>query len=290
MTVQMGDYNTLEVLRTTKFAYILDGGDDEVFLHKGQATQELDDHQLVTVFLYYDGKKRITATMNKPTIDLETAGFVTVVDASYKLGAFLDIGLKKDLLLSMDDLPFIKSEWPVKGDKVFAKLNVSRKQLTAKPISRYAIKDYLRPSNTLSEGDTIVATNIYKAEEGNVFLSEEGHIIFVYFKHMRKKYRYGEQETITITIHKGKQEYNGTIIKQKELMLDEDAARLVDYMESHDMMMPYTDKTSPEVIQLVFKMSKGAFKRALGTLYKQQVVVLDQDKTRLLKPLNKTEN
>ena len=107
---------------------------------------------------------------------------------------------------------------------------------------------------------------------------------------MRKKYRLGEEETVTITIHKGKQEYNGTIIKQKELMIDEDANRLVDYMMAHDMRMPYTDNSSPEVIQMVFKMSKGAFKRALGNLYKQQLIAFDEDKTRLLKPLNKTEN
>jgi predicted RNA-binding protein (virulence factor B family) len=289
MTLQMGDYNTLLVLRETDYAYILGDEETEVFLHKKQAIGTLDIHQEVTVFLYYDGQKRVTATMNKPLIDQERAGFVDVVDTSFRLGAFLDMGLKKDLLLSMDDLPFVKNEWPEKGDKVFAKVKVSKHQLTARLITRYAVKNYLVPETPLEEGSQVEAYNMYRAEEGNVFVTEQGHIIFVYFKHMRKTYRLGEKETITITIDKGQFEYNGTVIEQKELMLDKDAERLATFMEEHDMMMPYTDKTSPKVIQMVFRMSKGAFKRALGTLYKQQLVALDEDKTRLLKPLNKTD-
>jgi predicted RNA-binding protein (virulence factor B family) len=190
----------------------------------------------------------------------------------------------------MDDLPFVKNEWPQKGDRIFAKLKVNKNQLTARPLSRYQIREHLRPVEPLKEGQVVEATNIFKAEEGNVFCTDQGHLIFVYFKHMRERFRLGQRASMTILIDKGDFEYNGTMIEHKEKMLEEDAARLVAYMESHDMMMPYTDSTSPEIIQMVFKMSKSAFKRALGTLYKERLIAFDEDKTRLLKPLNIDDN
>lgn len=282
MTLQMGHYNDLKVQRITDFAYIVGNDKDEAFLHKRQATRTLEVGEVVRVFLYYDNQKRITATMNKPYIDLEKAGFVDVVDAKFNLGAFLDVGLKKDLLLSKDDLPFMKEEWPVAGDKIFASVKTSKNQLTAKVISRYEISQYLMPTEPLEEGQKVEAYNVYKAEEGNVFFTEQGHYIFVYFKHMRKTYRLGEKEAITITLSKSINDYNGSIIANKELMLDKDGEVIVAYLTEHGGAMPYSDKSTPEEIMDVFHMSKGAFKRALGTLYKNKIVELNDGQTRLI--------
>ncbi|QMS85634.1 S1 RNA-binding domain-containing protein [Candidatus Xianfuyuplasma coldseepsis] len=282
MELKIGEYNELEVIRETDISYILSNGEEDVFLHKKEVTEPLEEHQVITVFLYYDNQKRITATMKQPLIDQRRPAFVEVVGVHPKLGVFLDIGLQKDLLLSIDDLPFVKKEWPTNGDVIFARMRSSKNQLTAKPISRFAIHDYLQPEESLKVGDSVEAINVYRAEEGNVFITRQGHSIFVYFKHVRKTYRLGEQETITITIDKGQYQYNGTTIEQKELMMDADGQRILDYLEEHDGVMPYTDKTSPQTIQLVFRMSKSAFKRALGSLYKAEKVILEKDQTRLL--------
>jgi len=289
MRLQMGDYNQLEVLRITDFSYILGDGETEVFLHKRQANGEIEVGSKVNVFLYYDNQKRITATMNHPIIDQDKAGWVEVVDINFHLGAFLQIGIQKDLLLSRDDLSHMKKEWPQKGDMVFATLKVSKNQLTAKLISRYQIKDYIKPTEPLVVGEKYEAYNVYKTEEGTVFFTKEGHYIFVYFKHLRKTYRLGEKETIIITIDKGDFTYNGSVNEQKELMMDEDAGRIVSYLQRHHGEMEYTDKTDAEVITQIFHMSKGAFKRALGTLYKQKLVLLEDGKTTLIKSLNNEE-
>ncbi len=281
MALHMGDYNELEVIRETHYAYILSDGEEEAFLHRKQTTRKLDLHEHVRVFLYYDGKKRVTATMNAPVVDQTRAAFCKVVEVSYRLGAFVDIGLVKDLLLSKDDLPFLKNEWPEVGDMLFVTMRVAKNQLTARLISRYEVKDHLIPAQPLKEGDTVTAYNLYKAEEGNVFFTAEGHYVFVYFKHMRKTYRLGEKTDITITIAKDDGTYNGTIIDQKETMIDKDAQRILDYLRENGGSMSYTDRTDPAVIQRVFHMSKSAFKRALGSLYKQQLIVLESTKTKL---------
>ncbi len=283
MTLVMGEYNNLTVIREADFSYILSNGETEVFLHKKQATDNLEINDEVVVFLYFDNQKRITATMKKPLVDKITPAFLKVVGVNSRLGVFLDMGLIKDLLLSRDDLSFMKDEWPELGDIIFVRLRVSKNQLTAKIIPRYSVREYITPTTELIEGESYKAYCIYKAEEGVVFTTLEGHNIFVYFKHLRKTYRLGEEANIKITNCKLDFKYNGTLIEQKEIMLTKDAEIIKIYLEKHKGVMILTDKSSPEDINAVFKMSKAAFKRALGTLYKEKVVLLEKDKTSLVK-------
>jgi len=287
MRLKMGDYNTLEVLKETDIAYTLSNGDEEIFLHKKQATRKLEDGEQVEVFLYFDNQKRITATMNKPILDQDTPAFAEVVGQNFRLGVFLDVGLIKDLLLSRDDMPFIRKEWPKEGDKLFVRMRVSKNQLTAKIIPRYEIASYLKPDTNLEVGEKYEAYNVYKTEEGNVFFTEQGHYIYVYFKHMRRNYRLGEKAEIKITIDKENYKYNGTLIEQKELMIDKDSQYLINYMKSNRGEMPYGDKSSADKITEVFNMSKKSFKRALGTLYKEKLVVLEPERTTLVKDIDK---
>ena len=223
--------------------------------------------------------------MKKPFVDKATPGFLKVVDVNNRLGVFLDNGLIKDLLLSRDDLSFIRKEWPAVGDLIFVKLKISKNQLSAKIIPRYSIRDYLIPTTELIEGEKYDAYCIYKAEEGFVFTTKEGHYIFVYFKHIRKSYRLGEKAYVKIIRCKLDHKYNGTLIDQKEIMLSIDAVTIKEYLESHNGVMTLTDKSAPEDINDTFKMSKSAFKRALGTLYKEKVIELNSVETRLIKPV-----
>ncbi|MCK5762280.1 MAG: hypothetical protein KAH16_05225, partial [Candidatus Izimaplasma sp.] len=257
MALVMGDYNDLTVIREADFSYILSDGVTEVFLHKKQATNELDIDEKINVFLYFDNQKRITATMNKPYVDKEKPGFLKVVGVNNRLGVFLDFGLIKDLLLSRDDLPFVKKEWPIVGDTIYVRLRVSRNQLTAKIIPRYSIREYLTPTTELIEGESYQAYCIYKAEEGVVFTTKEGHNIFVYFKHLRKTYRIGEEGYVKIINTKLDYKYNGTLIDRKEVMLTKDAEVILKYLEKHNGKMTLSDKSAPVEIDEVFKMSKA---------------------------------
>jgi predicted RNA-binding protein (virulence factor B family) len=282
MKIKLGEYNTLQVLRETEFSYILNNEEEPIFLHHKQTTRALEIGEEIRVFIYLDNQKRMTATMNQPLVDQDHPAFLEVVDTNYRLGAFLYMGLIKDLLLSKDDLPFIKKEWPQKGDKIFAKLRVSKKQLTAKIIPRFDIANYLKPQTNLEVGKEYPAYNVYKTEEGNIFVTEEGHYIYVYFKHMRKQYRLGEKGIVKITIDKGNYSYNGTLIKQKELMQNKDAEYILQYLKQNGGVIPFSDQSDPTAIQETFNMSKSAFKRALGALYKQHLVQLEKDKTILI--------
>lgn len=281
MALKLGQMNVLEVVRETDIAYVLTDGFEEVFLHKRQANGLLNDQDKIEVFLYYDNQRRITATMTKPTIDANTPAFCEVVDTNSRLGVFLHMGIQKDLLLSRDDLPFKKSEWPIEGDQIFTKIKVSKNQLSAKIINRYDLHNYIKPTVELLENQEVEAIVLFFAEEGIVLSTKEGHLIFVYHKHIRRQYRLGEQTTVKIINVKQNFQYNGTMIQQKELMMDSDGEIIVNYLKLHKGIMEITDKSSPDKILETFKMSKKSFKRAIGKLYKEKVITIHEDSIEL---------
>ena len=284
MALKMGTVNTLEVVREADISYILTDGLEDIFLHKRQAHGELTAGDNVDVFLYYDGQKRITATMNIPTIGFKTPGFCKVVDVNKRLGVFLQIGISKDLLLSRDDLPFKKSEWPEVGDEIFVRLRASRNQLTAKIIPRYDIPQYLKPETELVEKESYTAYVVFFGEEGIALTTKEGHGIYVYFKYIRKNYRLGQEVEVKIINVKPDGTYNGTFIQQKELMISEDALFIKKQLETYHGEMMVTDKSDPQVIYEKFHMSKSAFKRAVGSLYREKIIILTPNSIQLVKP------
>ena len=276
MSVNVGKVNKLKVLRETEISYMLTDGNEEVFLHKREVDIPLELEEEIEVFIYFDNQKRKTATMKSPYVDTVRAAFCDVVDVNRRLGVFLNIGTAKDLLLSRDDLPFKKSEWPQVGSKIFVRMRVSKNQMTAKIIPRYDIPKYLKPDTELIEGEHYDAYVVFFAEEGIVLTTLEGHNIFVYHKNLRKDYHLGELVNVKITNIKTGFQYNGTLIKQKELLISEDAQIIKSYLESNNGIMTITDKSEPSLIYDTFKMSKSAFKRAIGSLYKEKIITLKE--------------
>jgi len=151
----------------------------------------------------------------------------------------------------------------------------------ARPVSRFKVLDFIKPEVPLEKGDTVKVYIFRVAEEGLVTFSEQGHEVFIYYKHTRDQHRFGEALEVTITVKRDDLHYNGTLIEQKETMLEGDALRIFEYLKANDGEMPFTDKSKPDDIYEAFNMSKAAFKRGLGRLYKEGKVDLHKDKTTL---------
>ncbi|MFW5865069.1 MAG: hypothetical protein ACOCUE_03300, partial [Candidatus Izemoplasmataceae bacterium] len=230
-----------------------------------------------------DQSKEITVTTKKPLIDAFHAGLVEVVEVKEGLGVFVDVGLSKDMLVSKDDLPFMKQEWPQIGDHLFCYLKGGKNQIIARLVSRFRMKEYFKPESPLELNETVSAYVFYITDEGFVLFTESGHEIFVFYKNTRNQLRLGEKVDVLITVKKDDRHYNGTLNLQKELIISDDATRILEYLQKHDGVMSFTDKSSPEDIFKTFNMSKASFKRALGSLYKNQQVQLEKTKTILVK-------
>ncbi len=277
----IGTYNDLTVVRETDISYILTDGKQEVFLHKKETDKPLKTNQRIRVFIYVDNQGRPTASTKTVNISLDDGGFLEVVDVNYDLGVFLDNGLVKDLLLSKDDLPFNLDSWPVAGDFLFVVLKNRKDTLFAKFVGRKEIAGYFPAAVELTIDDHVQSHVQYLLPEGLVAFTRSGHEIFVHVNNTRRSYRLGEKVSPRILKHNPSDEYVGSLIETKETMIKEDARAILEYLKDRGGIMRFTDSSSPEEIQAAFNMSKSAFKRALGSLYKQGYVELLPDKTKI---------
>ena len=276
--LKLGQHNLFQVIKDDENHYLIKNQTATMELKKTEATKPLTVGESIDIFLYIDHTRGISATMKEPKIDVFKADWVEVIEKKEGLGVFVDIGLAKDMLVSKDDLPHLKNAWPKIGAKLFCHLKVGRNQMIARPVSRFRMRDYIKPEVPLTVGESYQAFVFSLADEGVVLFTEAGHEVFVFYKHLRENYRVGDSVDVKITVEKDPLHYNGMLIEQKELMLEDDAARILEYLKQEGSM-PFTDKSDPQAIFDTFKMSKSAFKRALGRLYKEGYVTLEKERT-----------
>jgi hypothetical protein len=278
----LGTIQKYRVLRETDLGFVLTyDGTDEYFLHRNETNfQKLAVDQVVEAFLYSDKKSRLALTLFKPSTTTTKVGFARVQDVSPTVGIFLNIGTSKDILLSRDDLPVEISEWPKCGDYIIGKLKAKGERLVLK----MATKDEILATskNEQLPVNEKVKAFVYRITlDGINLVTENLNIVFVYHANIRKKYRLGEEVLVKILI-KNDNDYSGTLIEQKEVMILNDRETLLQYLKTNDGFMAITEKSDAEVIKHVFNMSKKAFKAAIGNLYKDRLIEIHDDKIILL--------
>lgn len=279
MSIKIGETQQLIVDRKTDIGYMLTSEQDEVFLHFNESLhQTLNPGDLVDAFLYLDHKGRVAATLKIPFISVERPAFLEVKDVVSSLGVFLDMGISKDVLLSKDDLPFDYDLWPMVGDMIYVVLHIKGK-MVAKLASKSDI--ILKPEETLNVKDELDCYVQNIGKNGLNLLSEEGHLVFVHQSMYQGKYRLGQKVHVTITFISEKG-INGSLIEQKEVKIFDDANIILSYLIRYGDLDLDSD-SSPEAIKEIFDMSKKAFKRALGHLYKERKIIFVDGKTKLVK-------
>jgi len=284
MDIKIGEMNTLVVKRKTDLGYMLENDDqDEVLMHYKQSSKELEIDDIVDVFVFLDSKKRITATCEKPFITVNHPGFVKVTDIVDDLGIFINNNVIKDPLISQDDLPFDEKTWPIIGDTILCKLKVTSTQLIAKLVSAEEAKGLFKPTTALEKSKKVTAIVLKNGNEGVNLITLEGHNIFVYYKHKRRDYHIGEEVIVTIINVGDNNNYNGTLVENKIPLMLDDANIILNYLKDNNGVMNFTTATDVKAIEKTFSMSKAAFKRALGNLYKKRLIEFKDNKTYLVK-------
>ncbi|MDD3048390.1 MAG: S1-like domain-containing RNA-binding protein [Bacilli bacterium] len=284
MNLKIGEINTLVVEKRTDLGYMLiNKSEDEVLLHFSQASREFEIGETIDVFILLDSKKRVTATCEMPFIKVGFPGFVKVTNIVKGLGIFINNNVLKDPLISYDDLPFDNNLWPIVGDTVLCKLKATPTQLIAKLISPEEAKSLFNPIKVLEKFQKVNAIVLKNGVEGVNLITLDGHNIFVYYKHKRRDYRIGEQVLVTINNVGENGNYNGTLLKSKVPLMKEDADIILEYLKENNGVMNITSTTDVQTIDETFNMSKAAFKRALGNLYKKRKIEFKDGKTYLVK-------
>lgn len=275
MNLKIGQINNLVVLKETDIAYTLTNGSDQVFLHFNQTPKPLKVGEKVDAFLYYDQKKRLCATLEKPLITTTKYDFVEVVEISSG-GVFVNIGINKDILLSKDYLTISQNGWPKVGDKIPCVLKVKTNQLIARIINK---NDDIAQPHKLNVGSSSVGIVSKLSPNGIGLYTEDFDFVFIHQSLLRKNFRLGELvEFKVININKNN-EYNASTIQNKEYSRLTDSDDILNHLKANGGVMHLGNASTPEEISKTLHMSKSAFKRAMGNLYKQRLIEIEDHKT-----------
>jgi uncharacterized protein len=272
--LEAGTKVKLKVEREAPFGYFLSDGKTDVLLHENEIKEEMAIGDEVEVYLYYDNQDRMAATQLTPFIELGEFGWLEVVDIHPRMGAFLNIGFKKDVLLPADQLPEIKDKWPQAGDRVYVQLEHDRQGRLLAALGKE--EDFLEISEPADPSlfNKDISGYIYKIIKIGAFLLTEGqHLAFLHRDETIEPLRVGEKITARVSrVREEDGRLNLTMRERKEVSYSQDAEKIYQYIKDRGSRMPYTDKTDPEIIKEKFDISKAAFKRAIGKLMKERRV------------------
>lgn len=283
----IGTIEFLEVKALEGSTYHLEGPNQEfVKLNASEVNtdDELEIGESYSFFIYPNRSGDLFATQNMPDITVGRYDFVRVLSTD-RDGARLDVGLPREVLVPWEDLPKLKSLWPVKGDYILCTLRIDReRQMFARLASETTVQQMYTPVHDDTLKNKMIQARPYRLlRVGTFLLSEEGHKIFVHESERKEEPRLGEQLDVRIIGYNDKGELNGSFLPFAHERLDEDGERIFNLLVEYEGELPFWDKSSPEAIKEVFNMSKGAFKRAIGHLYKKRIINIETGKITLTK-------
>ncbi|MGI6070982.1 MAG: S1 RNA-binding domain-containing protein [Blautia sp.] len=276
--ILLGKKQTLIVVNQVDFGVYLGETKDaptgeRVLLPIKQVPKDTKPGDALEVFIYKDSQDRLIATTKEPVLQLGETAVLTVAQTG-KVGAFLNWGLEKDLLL-----PFREQTAKVReGDECLVALYADKSSRLCATMKVY---HYLSTDSPYQEGD-MVKGRIYEiSEQFGVFVAvDDKYSGLIPRQEAQGKYRVGD--VLTLRVAKVKEDGKLTLsAKQKAyLQINEDAEHVLAVIEEFAGVLPFDDKASPQVIEREFGLSKNAFKRAVGHLLKEGKVRIQDGKIR----------
>lgn len=263
--IQLGMMQTLRIIKKVEYGvYLSDslGEDGKVLLPLKQVPEHARTGDEVEVFVYRDSKDRLIATTNTPKLTLHSVAKVRVAQVG-KVGAFLDWGLEKDLLLPYKE----QTRRVAEGEECLVALYIDKSDRLCATMNVYR---YLSAESPYKAEDRVSGTVYEISNNFGAFVAVDDK----YSGLIPKKELYGNVEIgdviqARVTAVKEDGKLNLSIREKAYLQIDTDAQRVMDIIQSYDGVLPFTDKASPEVIKRETQMSKNEFKRAVGRLLKE---------------------
>lgn len=268
--LKSGEVVTLTVLEQQASKWILTNGVEELPLNASEVTEPLTVGDRLEVFLFADRRGDLVATTAIPAFTQGEYGWARVLKVVEHEGAFVDIGTSREVLVKAEDLPALKEVWPEPGDHLFMTLRTDRNgDLFGRLATEEKISELYEGAFEDMHNKNIQARPYRLLPIGTFLLGVEvPYRIFVHESERSTEPRLGQDVVVRIIDVKDDGSMNGSLLPRKHERLSNDAQQILNYIQDVGGKMPFGDKSSPEEIQEMFNMSKGAFKRALGTLMK----------------------
>ncbi|MCI9389203.1 MAG: S1 RNA-binding domain-containing protein [Lachnospiraceae bacterium] len=268
----LGKRQKLTIVQTVDFGvYLADPAqerdpqeppEEKVLLPGRQIPEGAKEGDEIEVFIYRDSKDRLIATVHEPRLEKEQTAVLEVVDTG-RIGAFLDWGLEKDLLL-----PFREQTMPVqKGDKCLVALYEDKSHRLCATMKVY---HYLSTQTPYKTGDMVDGRVYELSKNFGVFVAvDDRYSALIPKSEAQGSYKVNDILRLRVTKVKPDGKLNVSARKQVYLQLEEDAQKIFQVLEHSGGTLPLDDKSDPAQIKARLGLSKAAFKRAVGHLMKE---------------------
>ena len=272
--LKVGETQTLIIEKQVPFGVYLaeEGGEERVLLPKLQVPAGAAVGDKVEVFLYRDSEDRMIATCRRPKLQLGQVGWLDVVQVA-RIGAFLDWGLDKDLLLPFREQPRTRVR---EGQEVLVAVYLDKSGRLCATMNVYP---YLRTDSPYTAGDQVTGTVYETSRNFGAFVAVDSiYSALIPKKELVRDIRIGETVSARVTAVKADGKLDLSIREKGYLQMDTDMARILARLQAEGGTLTLSDKSSPEEIRAQMGMSKNEFKRAIGHLYKEGKIVIEKDR------------
>ncbi len=277
--IQLGKTQELVVVKKTDFGVYLNtpiGDENEkILLPKSQVPKDTELKDVLSVFVYKDSEDRPIATMLEPELQLGEVARLYVKEVS-SIGAFLEWGLSKDLLL-----PFKEQLYEVKkGDAVLVTLYLDKSERLCASMKVY---EHLRCDSPYNKDDEVDGRVYETSENFGIFIAvDDKYSALLPKKEVFEKYRINQP--IHARVAQVLEDGRLTLSVKKKIpeQMNEDAELILNRLKESNGFLPFNDKSTPNDIKEHFHMSKNAFKRAIGNLLKKHLISIENDGIHLL--------
>lgn len=275
--INIGEWQELIVVKKVDFGlYLAEKPEDEtrVLLPKNQVPAESRVGDSLRVFLYKDSKDRMIATLKEPGLTLGKFAVLKVLEVG-KIGAFLDWGLEKDLFLPYKEM----TSRIEAGDEVLVTLYIDKsRRLCASMKGIYE----LLSTNSPYRRDDVVEGRVYEFSDNfGTFVAVDNKYSAMIPVHEDCSFlKVGDIISAKVVNVKEDGKLDLTLREKAYIQMDEDAEKVMKVIEEYAGVLPFSDKASPEVIKRETGLSKAAFKRAVGRLYKERRIIIGEKSIR----------
>ena len=277
--IRLGEKQTLVVSKIVEFGvYLAEPGREDVriLLPGRQVPPEAKLGDEIEVFIYKDSEDRVISTVREPKLKMGEVQPLTVVSIQ-KIGAFLDWGLEKDLFL-----PYKEQAGKVKeGDEVLVRLYIDKsRRLCA---SMQDIHELLRTDSPYQAGDMVQGRVYELSDNFGAFVAVDDRYSALIPRHEDHSFlQIGSHVEARVSGVKPDGKLDLTLRQKAYKQMDEDAVKVFALLDEYAGVLPFNDKASPEIIMREARMSKNAFKRAVGHLYKERKIEITEKSIRKL--------
>ena len=271
---EIGKYTTLKILRETEPGLYLgnDSEAEEVILlpHKYKPESfEIGDE--LKVFIYLDYEERPIATTLEPFVQLQGFGFLRCADVT-KHGAFMDWGLEKHLFVSFKEQarPMKVNNWYI----VYLYLDEQTNRLAgSSKTNQFLQNDHI----TLESYDEVEILVTHLTDKGANVIINGQHKGLIYLEDIFEDLRTGDR--LKAYIKKIRDDHKIDVVLQKQgyRSIEPNAQYILDELKTAGGFLSINDKSSPEAIKELLGLSKKSFKKAIGSLYKDRLILLKDE-------------